>query len=61
MPGTSSWRREADLPTDQSWGACWSCAGRLMVVGGAHIEDRAKGVVFDDRVFALRSERENMS
>jgi hypothetical protein len=32
-----------------------------MVVGGAHIEDRAKGVVFDDRVFALRSERENMS
>ena len=56
-PDTNTWRQEADLPTEQSWGACWSCEGRLMVVGGAHMDARASGTpVFDDRVFGLRSE-----
>ena len=54
-PRTNSWRREADLPTEQSWGAAWSCGGRLLAVAGAHMDERADGApVFDDRVFALR-------
>ena len=56
-PQTNTWRREADLPCEQSWGAAFSFRGRLLVVAGAHMDPRADGSpVFDDRVFALRSE-----
>ena len=47
----------ADLPCEQSWGAAISFRGRLLVVAGAHMDSRADDTpVFDDRVFALRSE-----
>ncbi len=56
-PQTNTWRREPDLPCEQSWGAAYSFEGRLLVVGGAHMDPRADDTpVFDDRVFALRSE-----
>jgi hypothetical protein len=57
VPSTGSWHREPDLPTDQSWGAAYSWGGRLLVAGGAHIDDRVGNYVFDDRVFALTSEQ----
>jgi hypothetical protein len=48
-----SWRRCADYPTDQSWGAAWSAGGKLLTVGGAHFDVGADSYVFDDRVFSL--------
>ena len=37
---SNRWHRESDLPTDQSWGAAHSWKGRLLVMGGAHFDDR---------------------
>ena len=59
-PVTGAWRREENLPTDQSWGAAWSCTlgdraePQLLVVGGAHGDAAAGSYVFDDRVFVWR-------